>query len=194
VLLALTRSVAGQFIALCYAIFLTYWIVAAFWTKRTAEKPAWSHSWLIRGAAAALLAFLSRRTAPGSANQVLWGYTPAIGAVAMALTALGLAVLVWARATLAGNWSADVVFKEDHELIERGPYRYVRHPIYSGVILMALGCVLWWGTTIAVAVAVVLPVVLWLKLSQEERLLTRHFPEAYPRYKSRVKALVPFVI
>ena len=192
--LALTRSVAGQFIALCYAIFLTYWIVAAFSTKRTAEKPAWSHSWLIRGAAAALLAFLSRRTAPGSANQVLWGYTPAIGAVAMALTALGLAVLVWARATLAGNWSADVVFKEDHELIERGPYRYVRHPIYSGVILMALGCVLWWGTTIAVAVAVVLPVVLWLKLSQEERLLTRHFPEAYPRYKSRVKALVPFVI
>ncbi len=137
---AITRSVAGQFIALCYAIFLAYWIVAAFWTKKTAEKPAWSRSWLIRGAAAALLLFLSRRTAPGSPNRALWSYTPTIGVVAMALTALGLAVLLWARATLAGNWSADVVFKEDHELIERGPYEYVRHPIYSGVILMALGC------------------------------------------------------
>ena len=103
-------------------------------------------------------------------------------------------MLVWARATLAGNWSADVVFKENHELVERGPYRYVRHPIYSGFILMAAGGILLLGTATALAVLLGLPVLLWLKLSQEEALLTRHFPDEYPRYKARVKALIPFII
>jgi protein-S-isoprenylcysteine O-methyltransferase Ste14 len=192
--LSITRAVAGQFIALCYAIFLLYWIIAAFWTKRTAEKPGWSHSWLIRGAVLVVLLLLTRRSVPGLPNRVLWAYASAIGIIAMALTALGLMILVWARATLAGNWSADVVLKENHELIERGPYRYVRHPIYSGVILMAFGCTLWWGTAVALVVMIGLPIVLWLKLSQEERLLTRHFPDEYPRYKLRTKALVPFII
>jgi protein-S-isoprenylcysteine O-methyltransferase Ste14 len=189
-----SRAVAGQFIAVCYAIFLIYWIVAAFWTKRTATKTGWLNFWLIRLAVAAVLLLYTRRAAPGGADRILWAYTPAIGIVAMALTALGLMILVWARATLAGNWSADVVLKENHELIERGPYRYVRHPIYTGVILMACGGVLLWSTTVALAVLIGIFILLWLKLSREERLLTTHFPNEYPRYKSRVKALIPFVI
>lgn len=59
---------------------------------------------------------------------------------------------------------------------------------------MAIGGVLLRGTITGLVVLVVLPVVLWFKLSQEERLLTQHFPDAYPRYKARVKALIPFVI
>lgn len=51
-----------------------------------------------------------------------------------------------------------------------------------------------WGTIVRLVVVVVLPIVLWVKLSYEERLLTQHFPDAYPRYKARVKALIPFVI
>ena len=193
---SIIHTFAGQFVALCYAIFFVYWIAAAFWTKRTVERQGWWGHWPTRLAAAAFVAlfFLRRLTGPFSAGNSVWSYTPTIGIAASVVTAIGLMILLWGRVTLAGNWSADVVLKEDHELIERGPYRYVRHPIYSGFILMAVGGVLLWGTMTGLVVLCALPVVLWLKLSQEERLLTRHFPDAYPRYKARVKALVPFVI
>lgn len=193
---SILHTFAGQFVALCYAIFLVYWIVAAFGTKRTAERQGWWGHWPTRFAVFAFIALfvLRRLTGPFSAGESVWSYTPAIGIAASVVTAIGLVILLWARVILAGNWSADVVLKEDHELIEAGPYRYVRHPIYSGFILMAVGGVLLWGTMTGLAVLCALPVVLWLKLSQEERLLTRHFPDEYPRYKARVKALVPFVI
>jgi protein-S-isoprenylcysteine O-methyltransferase Ste14 len=190
----MTRAAAGQFVAVCFAIFLVVWIVAAFWSKPTAERSGWRASWLMRGALIGVVVWLGRRAAHGAAQQVLWPYTPGVGLFVVCSTMLGLAIVLWARLTLAGNWSADVVFKENHELIERGPYRYVRHPIYTGVILMVVGPVLLWATPAAVAMAVGVPLLLWLKLSDEERLLTRHFPEEYPRYKSRVKALVPFII
>ena len=189
-----SRAVAAQFIVVCYAIFLIYWIVAAFWTKRTATKTGRLNFWLIRGSVVAVLLFYARAASSGGTDRILWGYTPTLGTAAMVITTLGLMILVWARATLAGNWSADVVLKENHELIERGPYRYVRHPIYTGIIFMGLGGVLLSGTRFAVAVLACVLVLLWLKLSREERLLTVHFPDEYPRYKSRVKALIPFVI
>jgi len=193
---SILHTFAGQFVALCYVIFFVYWIAAAFWTKRTVERHGlWGH-WPTRFAVFAFIALfvLRRLTGPFSAGKSVWPYTSTIGIAASVVTAIGLIILLWGRVSLAGNWSADVVLKEDHELIERGPYRYVRHPIYSGFILMAAGGVLLWGTITALVVLCALPMVLWLKLSQEERLLTRHFPEAYPRYKARVKALVPFVI
>ena len=64
-----------------------------------------------------------------------------IGSVADILTGAGLIVALWARTILGTNWSSNVVLKEQHELIERGPYRFVRHPIYTGVLLMVLGTV-----------------------------------------------------
>jgi protein-S-isoprenylcysteine O-methyltransferase Ste14 len=190
----LSRAVAGQVVWLCFAALAVYWVIAAFGTKRTAERPSRWTNWLTRAALILVVLWLSRETDPGSRNKILWAYTPAIGVTALAVTAVGLIIVVWARVILAGNWSADAVIKEDHELIARGPYRYVRHPIYSGLILMAVGAVLLWSTPVALAVLIGFPVMLWVKLSQEERLLTRHFPDEYPRYKAKVKALIPFVI
>jgi protein-S-isoprenylcysteine O-methyltransferase Ste14 len=114
--------------------------------------------------------------------------------VADSLTAIGLGIMLWARVTLGGNWSGNVVLKEDHELVERGPYQYVRHPIYSGLLLMYLGLAIYSayvGTLIALIAVVV---GLWFKSRQEERLLTKHFPQAYASYKARVPALIPFVL
>jgi protein-S-isoprenylcysteine O-methyltransferase Ste14 len=94
---------------------------------------------------------------------------------------------------LAGNWSYDVVLKEDHEVIERGPYAYVRHPIYSGVLLMVLGSAVISGRCSAFIVLAVLFIGFWFKSLEEERLLTDHFPVEYKKYKQRVKAFIPFV-
>ena len=106
---------------------------------------------------------------------------------------MGLAGAVWSRKTLAGNWSSDVTFKAGHELIERGPYRWARHPIYTSLLLMLLGTAMVGGRVASFVGVGICFLALWIKLKQEERLLTRHFPAAYAAYQARVKALVPFL-
>ena len=123
----------------------------------------------------------------------LWSHTLTTGLIADVVTFLGLLLTLWARVVLGGNWSSGVVFKEQHELIEQGPYAYVRHPIYSGVLVMFLGLAIFRGTLTGFILVVIILAGLWLKALQEEKLLTRHFREAYPQYRKRVKALVPFV-
>jgi protein-S-isoprenylcysteine O-methyltransferase Ste14 len=112
-------------------------------------------------------------------------------AVALAITVGGLALALWARVTLGRNWSGIVTFKENHELIRNGPYSYVRHPIYSAILMMMLGSALAIGTLGAL---IGLPLILlgvWLKLRQEEALMTKHFPAEYSSYRSQVRALIP---
>jgi protein-S-isoprenylcysteine O-methyltransferase Ste14 len=120
--------------------------------------------------------------------------TDATEIIGAASCVAGLFVAVWARRTLADNWSSDVTLKQGHELVRAGPYRFVRHPIYTGLLLMCLGSAsdigrlrAWAGTALVFAG-------FWIKLKQEEKLMLRHFPEDYPAYRKQVKALVPFVI
>jgi protein-S-isoprenylcysteine O-methyltransferase Ste14 len=107
---------------------------------------------------------------------------------------LGLFITIWARRTLAGNWSSDVTFKEGHELIKTGPYRFARHPIYTGLLIMCAGTAIEIGTLRGLLAIVVMAIAFWIKLKQEERLMMRHFPVQYPAYRKEVKALVPFII
>jgi len=106
----------------------------------------------------------------------------------------GLFVTIWARRMLVGNWSSDVTFKQGHELVRSGPYRFVRHPIYTGLLVMGLGSAIVIGRLHCFLAIAVVGIGCWIKLKQEERLLLRHFPDAYPAYQNQVKALVPFVL
>jgi protein-S-isoprenylcysteine O-methyltransferase Ste14 len=114
-------------------------------------------------------------------------------ALGAALSFAGLAFSFWARFTIAANWSSDVQLKRDHELIVGGPYRWVRHPIYTGVLLMFAGTALAvgeWRAVLAVALAAGAS---WRKLRLEEAVMRRQFGEAYVRYAARTPALIPFV-
>jgi protein-S-isoprenylcysteine O-methyltransferase Ste14 len=118
----------------------------------------------------------------------LW--SAALGA---ALTFAGLVFAIWARFVIAGNWSSYVELKQDHELIIAGPYRWVRHPIYTGLLLAFVGSALAvgeWRGVLAVAIVVAS---FWRKLRLEETVMRRQFGEAYARYAKRVPALIPFV-
>jgi protein-S-isoprenylcysteine O-methyltransferase Ste14 len=137
---------------------------------------------------------MSGRLLPRDLNPVLIPHTDAMQIIAVAVCVWGLWICIWARRTLAGNWSSSVTFKQDHELIRTGPYRFVRHPIYTGILLMVLAVVIAAGRLHCWLGLVLMAVGFWIKLSQEERLLLRHFPEAYPLYQKQVKALVPWVI
>jgi protein-S-isoprenylcysteine O-methyltransferase Ste14 len=114
--------------------------------------------------------------------------------VGAALTAAGLLFTVWARVHLGTNWSGTVTLKRGHELITSGPYAFVRHPIYTGLLLAFLGSALardeWRGVLALALVALAL----WRKLRNEERWMREQFGDAYSAYSKRVAALVPRVL
>jgi protein-S-isoprenylcysteine O-methyltransferase Ste14 len=112
----------------------------------------------------------------------------------LVLTFAGLGIAIWARLWLAGNWSGEVTLKAGHELITTGPYRYARHPIYTGLLLALLGSGIAggeWRGLLAVALAAGS---FWWKLRREEALMRSEFGAAYRNYAARVKALVPGVV
>ena len=120
-------------------------------------------------------------------------YAAWLGPLSVVLTAMGIGFAAWARFTLGRNWSGTVTLKEDHELVQRGPYGLTRHPIYSGAVLAAVGTVLAIGTLRTLLVIPLLVVVLRLKMGVEERFMSEHFGAAYGAYRERVKGLIPFV-
>lgn len=111
------------------------------------------------------------------------------------LTIAGFIVAFLARRTLAGNWSASdkAVFTEGHELITTGVYRYARHPMYLGFLLMFLGTALFSWAIGAIILFLFVFFALGFSLRREEKLLTEHYPQEYTAYKKRVKSLIPFI-
>jgi protein-S-isoprenylcysteine O-methyltransferase Ste14 len=189
------RELTGSFIALCWGIFLVFIMVSTFSAKRVVESDRrWVYSWLVLVAFVA--AFFAIKHAPHLSAFVTIhrSSTPMISFCADMIVLAGLVISIWARIELGRNWNLNPSIQEDHELIERGPYVYVRHPMYSGLILMLLGAVIWYGNWVGGTVFIVCLIGTWLKLRQEERLLTEHFGKSYLRYKERVKALIPFLL
>ena len=183
----------SQIIIACWVIYVLYWNVSALSAKPVAERPSWTGTMWHRlpTLIGAVLMFLDRLPYPLEVRLTPDGR--GAGYIGAAICVLGLLVSIWSRRTLAGNWSAAVVFKEGHELVERGPYRYVRHPIYTGLLLMCLGSAIPAGCVRSWLGLVLVFAGFWIKLRQEEVLMNRHFPNEYPSYQTRVKALIPFV-
>ncbi len=110
-----------------------------------------------------------------------------------ALVLAGIAVSLAARVSLGGNWSGIVTLKQDHELIRRGPYRLVRHPIYTGLLAAILGTAIAQGELRSVLAVALVAVAFVRKIGVEEAFLTEAFGDAYTRYRREVPALIPFV-
>ena len=115
------------------------------------------------------------------------------GAFGIALCASGVAFAMWARRTLGANWSAEPSIKVGHQLVQTGPYRWVRHPIYSGLVLALLGTFIGTGRVRTAALLGFAVLVIVLKIRIEESLMMRQFPDEYPDYRKRTQALVPFL-
>jgi len=117
--------------------------------------------------------------------------SPTTGWVAILLAGMGALVAIWARLSLGTNWSARVTIKEQHELIQTGPYSMVRHPIYSGLLLMVLGTAIEMGQ-VRGFVALALAFTGWyMKSRTEDIFMEQHFGSEYLQYKRRVKGLIP---
>ena len=182
-----------------WAAFILYWLVLALFNKKVSSSTPRSSGWAVRlaiivgvivvvhfhrHAAAGVILSISRaaRFRPGIAVQWL----------GVGLCLAGFALAFWARAHLGRNWGMPMSLRQGHELVTSGPYGYVRHPIYSGLMLAMIGS------------AVTLSL-LWLALfvlyfayflysaRTEEKMMLAQFPDTYPAYRRRTKMLVPFV-
>lgn len=180
-----------------WLVWLIVWLVWARDVKVTVRKqatlPRLLNTVLLFCAAALLwtqhvaVLGLARRVLPASQSQ-LWA---ALGA---ALTLMGMLFMVWARIYLGRNWSGVAAVKADHELITGGPYRWVRHPIYTGLALAFIGTAMAIGQWRGVLAVLLALIAIAHRIRVEERFMREQFGSAYDAYAQRVRALVPGLI
>jgi protein-S-isoprenylcysteine O-methyltransferase Ste14 len=170
-----------------------YWMLSALRNKATQRRESLASRLahvLPLAVGAALLAWPARRW--GALAWRLWAPSFATHWFGVVLVIAGLAFAIWARVHLAGNWSGTVTVKQGHELIRSGPYAYVRHPIYTGLITALLGTTLASGTVHAAIGLAIITVSFVHKSRIEEGFMRETFPGEYQRYSAEVPALIPF--
>jgi protein-S-isoprenylcysteine O-methyltransferase Ste14 len=170
-----------------WVAFWIYWLAKSVGVK--AGQSSSTRSIGIRVAVILLILLLVR-------TRALKGHTvtgnPWLQGLGLAVFLAGLGLAIWARVYLGRNWGMPMSQKADPELVTTGPYRRVRHPIYSGIILAMV------GTTIAVSVYWLVAVLLIgayfvYSAFNEERFMASAFPNSYPEYRRSTKMLVPFI-
>jgi len=113
--------------------------------------------------------------------------------IGVVLVVLGCGLAILARRHLGANWSAAVTLKHDHSLVQSGPYRYLRHPIYTGLVLAFAGNALALGEWRGLLALLMVCVSLVFKLRREERWMLEHFGTTYADYRRRSWALLPWI-
>jgi len=168
-----------------WAVFWIGWLVAAAEAKRSVRSSGFRRPGLLALVVIALVRLLK----PGT----LTVSSPVLQVVGLILFALGLGLAVWARIYLGRDWGMPMTERAEPELVTSGPYRFVRHPIYSGILLALLGTALatnlYWLIVLAFLGAYFI-----YSATVEERLMTTSFPGEYASYKAHTKMLIPFVL
>jgi protein-S-isoprenylcysteine O-methyltransferase Ste14 len=170
------------------------WVAASLWSGRTEKRAATRETWIYRIVIFAGAILIAPWTAQVLGESPTWqaGYYGAYTLIGVMLT--GLALTWWARIHLGCLWSSAITRKEKHRLIESGPYAFVRHPIYTGLIIALLATAAIEATLVALLGALLIALGLWAKARAEERFLSTELaPETYESYRRRVPMLVPFI-
>jgi protein-S-isoprenylcysteine O-methyltransferase Ste14 len=176
-------------ILVLWIAFWVYWFAAAATGIKTG-RTRWGRFVGVRVVVIVLAVLLIRTSAFRGGPTIT--RDPWLQAVGLVVFLSGLALAVWARRSLGRNWGMPMSEKADPELVTAGPYRSVRHPIYSGIILAMV------GTAVAVSWFWLFAVILLggyfvYSALMEERYMAGVFPDTYPAYKRSTKMLVPFV-
>jgi protein-S-isoprenylcysteine O-methyltransferase Ste14 len=183
-------------VAYLWTVLWIVWLVSALTAKRSVQRQTIAsrleQSILVTTAFCLLFArgpwphWLRQRVLPEPDVALLW--------TGLILTAAGVGFAILARFWIGRNWSGTITIKEQHELIQSGPYRIVRHPIYTGLLLAYLSTAIVHGQLSGFVGFFLLLLGFGLKLRMEETFMVQQFGNAYLDYKRRVKALVPFVV
>lgn len=188
-------NLTGTIILSCWIALGLYWLVTAFFQKKTNEGKNFGFGNMVYALSMlASVALLLISPQVSFLNLIIIRVSLFVNIISITLSIIGVLVLIYSRTVLGTNWSKDVLIKKNHELITKGPYRYVRHPIYLGILMLYLGTTIAIGNLGTILGFLILLASLIVKLKQEEVLMTKQFKKKYLKYKKKTKALVPWII
>lgn len=173
-----------------WLVFILVWVISAFTAKKTiyvnrANIPI--RLMIIIMLLAGFYVIIHHHLLP-----ILIVHNQVVNLIGLIITAIGLGIAVWARIYLGSNWGVPMSIKENPELITSGPYKYVRHPIYTGILLAFIGSALVQGLFWFV-IFIVFAIYFIFAAGREEQQLMQQFPTQYPDYKKRTKSMIPLI-
>jgi protein-S-isoprenylcysteine O-methyltransferase Ste14 len=178
-------------IVVCWCAFAATWLAAENHNLGRAPEER-TRSWFGTAVPPALIIVVVVNLAvPRTEWRSLAFYAPPVRILGLVILLAATAFTIWARLALGVMWSGAPAVKQEHKLRTSGPYNVTRHPIYTGMLGMLLGCLLVSGGGRWIVPFPVFLVLLEIKLHIEERLMQAEFPDDYPRYRQRVPQLVP---
>ena len=187
-------------INICWFVYFLYWAVTAFFTKKSAEKKTpWKRIETLRLLLAIVLLYFIIKKGPSSLElHALFGFvifksTFTFHIVGSIITVAGLLGALWARTVLGRNWSGYVTYKENHELVTNGPYKFVRHPIYLSILLMLLGTFVYTGIDFVLGMIIIASFVFITRVFKEEKIMIELFGDRYKDYMKETYTLIPGV-
>lgn len=179
-----------------WMILIVYWVISGFSVKKVKKTESifknFFFYWMPLMIAVLLLG-------PGEWFGKSWlrenfiAHTNTVGITGLLLCAAGVAICCRARYILGKNWSLSVQQKENHELITSGIYRTIRHPIYTGLLLLFVGNGIIVGDNRAIIAVCIVLISFLFKIRKEENTLTELFGDNYTNYKKSTYALIPFL-
>jgi protein-S-isoprenylcysteine O-methyltransferase Ste14 len=178
----------------CWAILLLYWFANAQKVKAAAhtQTKVSRYVYMLFFISGFVIVY-SKRLALGILGYQVIPANSISGMAGDAICIGGVAFAIWARKVLGDNWSAQVTLKKGHELVQKGPYKIVRHPIYTGFEIGLLGVAITIGQLKGVVGLGIAFGCHYYKTTMEEKIMYTEFPTQYADYAKRVKRLVPFV-
>jgi protein-S-isoprenylcysteine O-methyltransferase Ste14 len=177
-----------------WLVFALYWLVSALKRKRTKERESFGHRLLYVIPLALTITILFRDNGGLRHTWMAVRFVPdtsAMQTLGVLLTAAGVFIAIWARYHLGANWSGTVTLKEGHELIRTGPYRSIRHPIYTGILIALLGTAIAIGEVRALIGVVIAWGSFYIKATREESLLVKEFGSNFVEHQHRTGMFLP---
>jgi protein-S-isoprenylcysteine O-methyltransferase Ste14 len=191
-----TLAICHWWIVGLWTAMLVYWLIAAIFVKRGGDRGAARRGLGVRLGLFVVIVIaveLARRSSQLVALQRAELHSLPLAIIGAVLVSGGAMVAFSARAVIGRNWGTPGTRKTDTELVTTGPYARIRHPIYSGILLMMIGSAIglfpaWWLVAAASGTYFI------VSARSEERFMAERFPDAYPAYRARTKMLIPFVL
>ena len=180
-----------------WLIVLTYWFISGFTTKKVKSQEPILKRFLFYWLPLIIAGLLLGPTEWFMGMVIRENFvehTNFVGTIGLTFCLLGAVVACWSRYKLGRNWSLSVQKKENHELIQSGFYKIVRHPIYTGFLLLFIGNTIIVGDYRGIISVLIVFMSFWFKLTKEEKLLTENFGNQYIEYRKRTKALIPYIL
>jgi protein-S-isoprenylcysteine O-methyltransferase Ste14 len=185
------QAMPGSWIFIVWSAWALSWFAAALWSRQTSARASFAQEApyrIVTITGAFLLFGVNIRAFPHG-----WDVSDTLAWAMVALIVTGFLFAWWARIHLGTLWSGTITRKQDHRVVQTGPYALVRHPIYTGLLLAGFATAVARGRWEAVIGACLFALGCWMKARQEERFLSEELGPDYAAYRKRVRMLVPYL-